>query len=99
MLNGSESNWVDSIVGLQKSIDEHERFLGDVLLLAISRDLNRQFIGGHQGSKFFEPVWNAVASLMKENAELTARMSECEEKLAQFSQESVENKEKSIKED
>lgn len=92
MLNGSENNWVDSIVGLQRNIDEHERFLGDVMLLAISRDLNRQFIGGHQGSKFFEPVWNAVASLMKENAELTAR-------LAQFSQESGENKEKSIKED
>ena len=78
MLNGSESNWVESITGLQKNIDEHERFLGDVLLLAISRDLNRQFIGGHRGSNFFEPTWNAVASLIKENIEMSQKIAEYE---------------------
>lgn len=83
MSNGRESNWVDSIVSLQRKVDEHDRFLGDVLLLVMGRDLSRQFIGGHEGSRFYEPVWTAVASLVKENAELM-------EKLAQFSQEREE---------
>lgn len=67
---------VDKLCELQREICEHERFLGDMLIMLCSpRTENRQFIKhGTANCDYFEPVWDRVVALVKENEKMAREL-------------------------
>lgn len=64
------------ICELQREICEHERFLGDLLvMLCCDGQENRKFIKhGTANCDYFEPVWDRVVALVKENEKMAREL-------------------------
>ena len=65
----------DKICELQRDICEHERFLGDLLIMLSRPKQDRHFIVHRTKScEYFESVWDMVCDLMKERDELAQKL-------------------------
>ena len=67
---------VDKVCELQRDICEHERFLGDLLVMICRPTQDRQFIKHEtKHCDYFEFVWEQVGKILTENEELKDKLS------------------------
>ena len=70
---------VDKVSGalkLQATIDEYQRFLGDLLIMTIKGE--QQCVVEHNvdGDQYMTLIWNNVRSIIKENKDLKAKLAQ-----------------------
>lgn len=76
-----KQTYADKICELQRDICEHERFLGDLLIMLYRPKQDRNFIKHETKScEYFESVWDRVCELMEERDELAQKLKAYEEK-------------------
>lgn len=59
---------VDKLCELQKTIDEYERFMGDLFIMLNKRQ--PQVVLQHDAGYFSDWIWNETRKLIKENEDL-----------------------------
>lgn len=69
------SQMASKICELQRDICEHERFLGDLLVMLARPTQDRQFIKhGTKNCDYFEFVWDRVCKLLKDNEDMAQEL-------------------------
>lgn len=63
---------VDTVLQLQRQIDEYERYLGDLLIMILKGKEQVSLV--HSGIWEGKLIWNKVKELIEENAELREKV-------------------------
>lgn len=63
---------VEKVCELQRDIDEYDRFLGDLMLMLITKNPNHRALASDlaKNHDYANEIWIRVVKLMKENADL-----------------------------
>ena len=63
---------VDKVCELQRGIDEYDRFLGDLMLMLITKNPEHKALASDlaRNHDYANEIWGRVVNLIKENAEL-----------------------------
>lgn len=67
----------NKVCELQRDICEHERFLGDLLVMVARPTQDRRFIKHEtKNCDYFSFVWDKVCGILKENEELKSKLAQ-----------------------
>ena len=69
---------VEKLCELQREIDEHLRFEGDLLVMLVKRNPEMTVIKHGDSSDYFGIIWDRVVELLKENERLAQSLKEKE---------------------